>query len=36
MLNIQLKSEGILISTEAHSAEVDIRTPEDSGRILSI
>ena len=29
MLNIQQKSEGVLISTEARSAEVDIRTPED-------
>ena len=29
MLNIQLKSEGNLISTEARSAEVNIRTPLD-------
>ena len=28
MLNVQLKYEGVLISTEARSAEVDISTPE--------
>ena len=29
MLNIQPKSEGVLISTKAHSGKVDIRMPLD-------
>ena len=34
MLSIQPKSGGVLISTEARSSEVDIKTPEDGGCIV--